>query len=140
MTTAIALEMFGLLQQPGTAGKSLAGRPCTGAELIGTWQLAQNGGQPPPSEYTFYKHLTPTHFVVESFDGSGRVSYSHGGTYTVSGGKYTESITHGFGEVFENWGRSNVLFDCRTETDRLHIVGNDGAMDEVWAHVATGSK
>jgi len=140
MTTAIALLVLGLLQQPGTAGKALAGRPCTGPELVGTWQLAQNGGQPPPSGYTFYKHLTPTHFVVESFDSSGKVSYSHGGTYTVSAGNYTESLTHGFGEVFANLGRSQVAFACRIDADRLHIVGADGAIDEVWAHVATGSK
>jgi hypothetical protein len=141
MSSATMLVLFALAQQTDTAPK-LAGNPCAGPELVGTWQLAEMHGKPAPSESTFYKHVTPTHFVVVSIEPTGQLSYAHGGPYKVSAGTYTESVTHGFGQPFQVVGGSRLEFQCRIEGDRWQTVGGvaGSSFDEVWTRVTVGSK
>jgi hypothetical protein len=114
-------------------------QPCTGPTLVGTWQLVKSGGEATPDEGSrSLKHVTPTHFFVLSVDATGLASYGHGGPYTVSGGKYTESITHGFGAPFTQLLRGmSISFQCSLEKDMWHIVGEIGGQtfDERWRRV-----
>jgi hypothetical protein len=117
-------------------------QPCTGSTLVGTWQLVKSGGEATPaSGSTSLKHVTPTHFFVLSVDATGLATYGHGGPYTVSGGRYTESITQGFGEPFSQLRGTSVSFQCGIEADVWHIVGEIGGQtfDEHWKRVAAPS-
>ena len=108
---------------------------CTAPALVGTWQLVKRRGEAIPAEGpTSLKHVTPTHFFVLTADATGLASYGHGGPYTVSGGKYTESITHGFGAPFTQLLRGmTISFQCSLEKDRWHIVGEiEGQTVDEW--------
>ena len=108
---------------------------CPRPALVGTWQLVTRRGEAIPAEGpTSLKHLTPTHFFVLSADATGLASYGHGGPYTVSGGKYTESITHGFGAPFTQLLRGmTISFQCSLEKDGWHIVGEiEGQTVDEW--------
>jgi hypothetical protein len=134
MKTAVLIALLALGQQSNDASK-LTGQPCTGAELVGTWQIVESGGQSrAATEATSHKLVTPTHFVVLSVDAEDSVSYAHGGPYTISGGTYTESIKYGFGAPFEQIRGMKISFQCRIEAGRWHIVGqiNGQTIDERW--------
>ncbi len=142
MNSIAALLLFALLQQPGTVQKPAAGQPCTGPALVGTWQLFEWGGKPwPSSQPTAYKHVTPTHFFVVAVDAEGLAAYGHGGPYELAaGGKYTESIVHGFGNPFSSLRGTKVTFECSVEGEVWHNVGQigDQTFDERWKRVKAG--
>ena len=143
MTAAVMLVLLaGMQQPPPAAQKTLPGQPCSGRELVGTWQLIEAQGQPFKSEgQTAYKHVTPTHFIVLNVDSTGLAAYAHGGPYTVSAGRYIESIRQGVGPTFTALRGLKGEFQCRMEGDRWHIVGKvvgaagGGDLDETWRRV-----
>jgi len=136
------IVLLAAIQQPSAASKPLSGKPCSGRELVGTWQLIESQGQPIKSDgRTAYKHVTPTHFIVLNVDSTGRAEYAHGGPYTLSDGIYVESIRQGVGPTFEALRGLKGEFQCRMEGDRWHIVGKvtgeagGGNIDETWRRV-----
>jgi hypothetical protein len=138
MNPVVVMLLLALLEQPGVAQKESAQKPCSGPELVGTWQLVESGGSPVPAgESTSLKHVTPTHFFVLSADEKGVASYGHGGPYTVSAGTYTESIAHGFGEPFTQLRGMKVSFKCSIEAEAWHNVGEIAGQtfDERWKRV-----
>jgi hypothetical protein len=144
--TAAVLMLLAAIQQPSAAQKPLSGNPCSGRELVGTWQLIESQGQPVKSDgRTAYKHVTPTHFFVLNVDSAGLAEYAHGGPYTLSGGTYVESIKQGVGPTFEALRGLKGEFQCSMDGDRWHIVGKvagaagEGNIDETWRRV-TGDK
>jgi hypothetical protein len=143
MTAAVMAVLLAVIQQqPSAAQKPLSGQPCSGRELVGTWQLIEAQGQAFKSDgQTAYKHVTPTHFIVLNVDSTGLAAYAHGGPYTVSAGTYIESIRQGVGPTFAALRGLKGEFQCRTEGDRWHIVGKvvgaagGGDLDETWRRV-----
>ena len=143
MTATAIIVLLTLIQdQPSAGQKPLSGQPCSGGELVGTWQLIEAQGQPFESEgRTAYKHVTPTHFIVLNVDSTGLAAYAHGGPYTVSAGTYVESIRQGVGPTFAALRGLKGQFQCRTEGDRWHIVGKvsgaagGGDIEETWRRV-----
>jgi hypothetical protein len=143
MTAAAMIVLLAVIhQEPLAAQKPLSGQPCSGRELVGTWQLIEAQGQAFESEgRTAYKHVTPTHFIVLNVDSTGLAAYAHGGPYTVSAGTYVESIRQGVGPTFAALRGLKGEFQCRTEGDRWHIVGKvsgaagGGEIDETWRRV-----
>ena len=142
MTAAVLIVLLAVIQQPSSAQKPPSGKPCSGRELVGTWQLIESQGQAVKSDgRTAYKHVTPTHFIVLNVDSTGLAAYAHGGPYTVSAGAYTEFIRQGVGPTFTALRGLKGEFQCRTEGDRWHIVGKvvgaagGGDIDETWRRV-----
>lgn len=142
MIATVVIVLLVWAQQTDT-NPAPPGQPCVGSELVGTWQLAESGGKAVPPEATFYKHVTPTHFLVLSIGPSGQLTYAHGGPYKVSAGTYTESVTHGFGQPFQVVGGKAIEFQCRIDGDRWRTVGGISgvvSIDEMWTRVTGGSK
>jgi hypothetical protein len=142
MTAAAMIVLLALMPQQTSPQKPLSGQPCSGRELVGTWQLIEAQGQAVKSDGgTAYKHVTPTHFIVLNVDSTGLAAYAHGGPYTVSAGTYTELIRQGVGPTFTALRGLKGEFQCRTEGDRWHIVGKvsgaagGGDIDETWRRV-----
>jgi hypothetical protein len=140
--TAAVIVLLAAIQQPSAAQKPLSGNPCSGRDLVGTWQLIESQGQPvKPDGRTAYKHVTPTHFIVLNVDSTGLAEYAHGGPYTLSAGTYVEHIRQGVGPTFRALRGLKGEFQCSTEGDRWHHVGKvtgaagEGDIDETWRRV-----
>lgn len=111
---------------------------------LGTWQLASfkyGTGQPdftdyPPSQRRI-KLITDTHFTWVDFDTTTKkVTSTAGGTYTLSGNTYTESID--FGRGMDTYLGQKHAFTIRVEDDTLLLSGSlaDGLkIEEVWQRV-----
>lgn len=129
---AVTLLLAVLAQSSNPPQTKPTEQPCTRPTLAGTWELVKRADEATAS--TVLKHVTPTHFFVLSADATGAASYGHGGPYTVSGGTYTESITHGFGSPFSQLRGMKVSFQCKIEGDVWHSVGEIGGQtfDERW--------
>lgn len=143
MNSFVVTLLLAVLAQSNASQKKPTEQPCTGPALVGSWELVKSAGEATPAGgSTALKHVTPTHFFVLSADATGLVSYGHGGPYTVSGGTYTESITHGFGSPFSQLRGMKVSFQCSIEGDVWRIIGEIGGQtfDERWRRLpaATG--
>jgi hypothetical protein len=128
---------------------SLPGTVCLPAALAGTWKVveAKQGDETiptGPSDPTEYKHLTPTHFIVYSVDpGTHAITWAHGGTYTFSGGTYTENVQHGFGQPWSVVANKSFTFQCTMEgNDTWHIAGDVAGMPilETWRRASADQK
>jgi hypothetical protein len=127
----------------GGGQPAAASRPCTKTDLVGSWKLTLSEDKPPTGGETAYKHVTPTHFFVLSTDAEGLASYAHGGPYTLTGGAYAESTTHGFGPAFAALRGMTLQMQCRMDGERWHVVGNVpnvGSWDEVWTRMTAADK
>jgi len=121
-------------QQPGTIA---------GAHL-GTWQLVSTkygdvkefSGYPPDRRRL--KMITSTHFVwVDYGTENKQVSASAGGSYSLVGNKYTETIEFAGAGMDSYLGKKQV-FTIAIEDDRLKQSGelSDGLkIEEIWKRV-----
>lgn len=111
---------------------------------LGTWQLASfkygdddKWTEAPKGERKL-KHITGTHFTWVAYEpGSGKVQSMAGGTYTLKGSAYTESIDYA-GEGMTDYFGKKQSFTIRVEGDKLHQSGqlSDGLkIEEVWQRV-----
>ena len=131
-------------------------KPNKDLRLVGSWALVKikNEGDSVYTEYPdfvgYIKHITPTHFTWVQYNKDGdEVISEGGGTYTLEGDVYTETI-----EFIHPSGSNQVgtvlPFDCKLQDGRWHHKGNlkrikidDGTgetvsidstvIDEVWA-------
>jgi len=110
----------------------------------GTWQLvsfkygdATNWSDPPNGQRRI-KHITDTHFTWVAYEvASGKIQSMAGGTYTLSGAAYTESIDYA-GEGMTDYFGKKQSFTIRVEGDKLYQSGqlSDGTkIEEVWQRV-----
>jgi hypothetical protein len=141
-TFAAAILVAVLAQSSALQQTKATEQPCTPASLVGTWQLLQSGGEAKAGGGSTLKHVTPTHFFVVAADAAGLASYGHGGPYTLNESTYTESITHGFGQPFDQIRGMSVSFKCSMDADVWHSVGELGGMafDERWKRVPPAAK
>lgn len=111
---------------------------------LGTWQLASfkyGTGQPGFTDYPQsqrrIKLITETHFTWVNFDTSTKiVTGTAGGTYSLSGNIYTESIDFGLG--MDTYSGKKHAFAIRVENDKFFLSGSldDGLkIEEVWQRV-----
>ena len=143
MNSFVVILLLAVLAQSNASQKKPTEQPCTGPTLVGSWELVRSAGEAAPAGVsTVLKHVTPTHFFVLSADATGLASYGHGGPYTISGGTYTESITHGFGSPFSQLSGMKLSFQCSIEGDMWRSTGeiNGRTFDERWRRLpaATG--
>ena len=113
------------------------------AALVGTWKMASmkvNGEDNPLTrEAVTYKHVTPAGFTWLSYPKeTGKVFRAAGGTYTLRGDEYTETIEYGVGSDFEGIKNASHPFKCRIEGDTWHHNGKlagGTTIDEEWTRV-----
>ena len=111
--------------------------------LIGTWKMTAmkvNGEDNDlPDTSVTYKHVTPGGFTWLSYDkGTGKMFRAGGGTYTLVGDAYTETIVYGMGDDFDGIRNASHPFTCRVEGDTWHHTGKlagGTALDERWVRV-----
>lgn len=121
MLDVVLLAMLSASQASPATQPAMKGQACTARELIGTWQLATKPLT--PGVTSALKHITPTQFFVARLGDKGVIQSAHGGPYALAGGTYTETIALGFGGQFEKYRGISVSFQCRIDTDVLHLAG-----------------
>jgi hypothetical protein len=102
--------------------------------MIGTWVLA---GTPekveePPARGGRYKFFTGKHWCVSQADpDSGEVIYHHGGTYTLDGDTYEETILY---STANNAAliKQTFTFKVKVEGDTYTQIGVGNPYNEVW--------
>ena len=131
-----------LLSGPSSGAQNPAGKPGSGADLVGTWRVETVNGESRPPDNPVHKHLTTTHFVVVGWNPKDNniVTRVHGGPYTAEGGKYTEVIAYGVGGPYEalRTGGGRFEYSCRIDRNQWHIDGKNqegNAYSETWVRV-----
>jgi hypothetical protein len=99
-------------------------------DLIGTWELV---GRPDGQaiDANSLKFFTGKHWIVTLFDDNGQIQYTHGGTYTVDGDQYAETIKFAGGETATLVGQT-FRFKITVEGDKYTQIGIGNNYDEVW--------
>ena len=115
--------------KPAAGGPSQLAR-----ELIGTWVLAGTPDkvEEPPANGGRYKFFTGKHWTVTQADPeSGEVIYHHGGTYTLDGDTYEETVLY---STRNNAGliKQTFKFKVKVDGDTYTQVGVGNSYDEVW--------
>lgn len=121
-------------QEPGTKSGS----------LLGTWELAsyKYGDQKESADFPKNGHrvkmITETHWTWCEFETNTKeIQVGAGGSYTLDGDTYTESIDFAMPGMMSYLGKKQV-FTVRVEGDRLRQAGvlSDGLkIEEVWNRV-----
>ena len=111
---------------------------------MGTWQLAsfKYGAASPkfidfPTSQRRLKLITETHFTWSQFaTNNGKVLTMGGGSYSLTGNTYTESIDFGLG--MDRYISEKHAFTIRIDGDKFFLSGSlaDGLkIEEVWQRV-----
>jgi hypothetical protein len=99
-------------------------------ELIGAWTLAESRGQ----EVTggrFLKFFGRKHWSTSQSDEDGSVAYYHGGTYTLDGDEYVETVEFATGATAQLVGQK-FKFKIKVEGDKYTQTGVGNPYNEVW--------
>ncbi|HZY83391.1 MAG TPA: hypothetical protein VFE78_01060 [Gemmataceae bacterium] len=132
LVAAVALPA-GAGDQPAAGGK---GPAKLAKELIGTWALVgtpEKVGDPPASGGRL-KFITGRQWAITQADPeTGKVIYHHGGTYTLDGDTYTETVEYA-NENTAELIKKKLKFKVKVEGDKYTQigVGADNPFKEVW--------
>jgi hypothetical protein len=100
-------------------------------DLIGAWTLV---GTPDSDEETPTKRLkffTGKHWLITEADDAGKVIFHHGGTYTLDGDEYVETIEYAIEESVSAIGQK-FKFKIKVEGDKYTQIGIENPYNEVW--------
>jgi hypothetical protein len=113
--------------KPATKSSQLA------KDLIGTWVLVgtPDDESKSPATGVRLKFWTGKHWTITEADESGKVVYHHGGTYTLDGEEYAETIKYANENTASLIGKTNK-FKIKVEGDKYTQVGIDNPYSEVW--------
>jgi hypothetical protein len=113
------------------------------ADITGTWQMESYKHSSMVNEFTMVpenmpriKLITEDSFCWSNIDGSGKISSSAGGKYTLEGDQYTESIDYGFN--MDLYLGTKSVFTIMLEGDLLFISGKLSTgqkIEQVWHRV-----
>jgi glucose dehydrogenase len=125
LTCVVVLQANG--QLPATTKKELA------KEMIGTWALA---GTPDniekPADGARLKFLSGRHWAITQYDPkTGKVIFHHGGTYSLDGDTYTESVEYANENTAELIGQK-LKFKVKVDGDIFTNVGQGNPWTEAW--------
>ena len=104
--------------------------------LVGTWVLVgtPNKVGEAPEAGGRLKFFTGRHWTITQADPkTGKVVFHHGGTYTLDGDAYTETIEYA-GESTVEYVKKTFKFKVKVEGDTYTqtAVGDDNPFSEVW--------
>ena len=100
-------------------------------DLIGAWTLV---GTPDSEEETPTKRLkffTGKHWLITEADDDGKVIFHHGGTYTLDGDEYVETIEYAIEESISAVGQK-FKFKIKVVGDKYTQIGVENPYNEVW--------
>jgi hypothetical protein len=102
-------------------------------DLVGTWAFAgtPDDENQPPAPGTRLKFFTGKHWTVTASDEAGKVVYHHGGTYTLDGDEYAETIKYATENASDLVGKTNK-FKIKVEGDKYTQIGVGNPYNEVW--------
>jgi hypothetical protein len=110
-----------------------AAKPDLAKDLIGTWVLVgtpDNVGEPPATGGRL-KFFTGKHWLITEADAAGKVVFHHGGTYTLDGEDYAETVKYANENTAELIGQT-FKYKIKVEGDRYTQVGVGNPYNEVW--------
>ena len=132
---AVAILMvFGFARLGASAQSSPAADAKSATDLAGTWLLAGTPDQPvePPASGGRILFIGGGHWAITQADPqTGAVVYHHGGTYTLDGDQYVETVR------YANPNTANLIskahtFKVKVEGDKLTKTGVGNPWNEVW--------
>jgi hypothetical protein len=106
-------------------------------DMIGTWILVGKPGSvgEAPRAGGRLKFFTGNHWCITQADPTnGVVIYHHGGTYTLSGGQYAETVEYA-NESTKFLIKKTLNFTIKVEGDTLTQIGHGNPWTEVWKRV-----
>ncbi len=102
-------------------------------QLQGAWAFAGRPGEvyePEPGGQV--KFWGQRHWIVTQWDPeTGHVTFHHGGTYTLEGDRYVETVTFATANIAEFIGES-FRFTISVEGDTFTQIGDGNEYHEVW--------
>jgi hypothetical protein len=101
------------------------------ADLIGTWQLVGRPDDAQEMPVNSFKFFTGKHWSVTYHDENGRVEYHHGGTYTIDGDQYAETIKYATEQTAALIGQT-MKFKINVEGDKFTQIGVGNEYNEIW--------
>ncbi|MBX9624761.1 MAG: hypothetical protein K2X82_13220 [Gemmataceae bacterium] len=105
-----------------------------GKQLVGAWVLAGTPDDPkdPPEKGGRLKFFTGRHWAITDYDPqTGEVVFHHGGTYTLDGENYAETVE------YANKNTANLIgmtlkFKIKVDKDTYTQVGDGNEFTERW--------
>ncbi len=104
-------------------------------DLVGTWVLVGAPGKvgKPPAAGGRLKFVTASNWCDTQADPkTGVVIFHHGGTYTLNGNEYFQSLQYANPTTMNLIGSTNGHFTIKIEGDTLTLIGVDNPWKEVW--------
>jgi hypothetical protein len=133
--SALALGLAGTRHQVLADDKPAVGELSKLAkDLIGTWLLAGTPDkvEEPPADGGRYKFFTGKYWTVTQADpATGDVIYHHGGTYTLDGDTYEETVVYATKNNAELI-KQKFKFKVKVEGDTFTQLGDGNPYNEVW--------
>ena len=105
--------------------------------LLGTWILVGEPGKvaEAPAAGGRLKFFTGRHWMITQADpDTGVTVYHHGGTYTLNGDDYAETIEYA-NENTKALIKQTLKFTIKVEGDTLTQIGVGNSFNEVWKRV-----
>ena len=101
--------------------------------LIGTWDMAgtPDNEEEPLAKGGRLKFITGKHWTLTHYDEAGKVTLHQGGTCTIDGDEYTETVKYANESTAENIGKS-FKFKVKLEGDKYTQTGMGNPYTEVW--------
>jgi hypothetical protein len=106
-------------------------------DLVGTWALAGTPGEEkePPAKGGRLKFFGAKNWTITQADpDTGAVVFHHGGTFTLDGNKYSETIEYASEGTKDLIGKT-LHFTIKIEDDKLTQQGIDNSYNEIWKRV-----
>jgi hypothetical protein len=103
-------------------------------DLVGTWILVGEPGKvgEAPTAGGRLKFFTGRHWTVTESDAkTGETVFHHGGTYTLKGDTYAETIEYA-SEATKELIKQTLKFTIKVEGDTLTQIGVGNSFNEVW--------
>jgi hypothetical protein len=131
IAVGVSIAMFAQLAAQETGVKAEAEPSKLAADLIGTWQLVGRPDDAQEMPVNSFKFFTGKHWSVTYHDENGRVEYHHGGTYTIDGDQYAETIKYATEQTVALIGQT-MKFKINVEGDKYTQIGVGNEYNEIW--------
>ncbi|MBX9582795.1 MAG: hypothetical protein K2X87_21015 [Gemmataceae bacterium] len=105
-----------------------------GRQMVAAWALAGTPDKPedPPEKGGRLKFFTGRHWAITDYNpDTGKVIFHHGGTYTIDGDDYAETIEYANKITAELIGKT-FKFKIKVEKGTYTQVGNGNEFTERW--------
>jgi hypothetical protein len=100
-------------------------------DLIGAWTVAESPVGQEVTDGRFLKFFGRKHWATSHSDEDGGVTYYHGGTYTLDGDTYEETVEFATGQSTQLVGQK-FKFKIKVEGDTYTQTGIGNPYNEVW--------